>query len=176
LTKLSELLTQNIAELQRLGRNLRPSALDHLGLIPVLRSECAEFAERTGVAVKVTSAPLTARLPAEAELAFYRIFQEALKNVEQHARARHVTVDLAEQGAMLRLVIQDDGRGFDPDHPPARRTAERGFGLLILRERAVSVGGSVSVESAPGKGTTIEVGIPFGYSAKHENPESNLVR
>jgi len=168
LTKLSDLLAQNIEELQRIGRNLRPSVLEHLGLVPVLRSDSAEFAERTGVAVKVTCVELTMRLPFEAELAFYRILQEALKNVEQHARARHVTVDLEEQGARLRLVIQDDGLGFDPDQPPTRRAAERGFGLLSLRERAVSVGGSVSVESAPGKGTTIEVQIPFGDGSERE--------
>jgi len=162
LTKLSDLLAQNVEELQRIGRNLRPSVLDNLGLVPVLRSESAEFAERTGVTLKVNCVELTERLPAETELAFYRILQEALKNVEQHARARHVTVGLSEQDAMVQLTIQDDGIGFDPDHPPARRTEERGFGLLSVRERAVSVGGSVRIESAPDKGTTIEVQIPFG--------------
>jgi len=176
LTKLSELLARNVDALQRIGRNLLPSVLEHLGLVPVLRSESAEFAERTGVPVKATCGPLTARPTAEVELAFYRILQEALKNVERHARARHVTVDLAEQGTMLRLVVQDDGLGFDPDHPPAGQTGERGFGLLSLRERAVSVGGSVSVKSAPGKGTAIEVQIPFGWSAGPEKTQPNLAR
>ena len=160
-TKLRELLGETAEAVERISRNLRPSVLDELGLAPVLRSDSAEFAERTGLSLKVTCVELTARLPGEDELAFYRILQEALKNVEQHARARRVTVRLTQPGDFVELVINDDGIGFDPDHRPSRRKAKRGFGLLSMRERAAGVGGTLSVKSALGKGTAIFVQIPL---------------
>ena len=93
------------------------------------------------------------------ELTLYRIFQEALSNVEKHARARHVTIHLKKQDAFIHLTISDDGIGFDPDQP-AIRTATEGFGLLRMRERATSAHGALSVKSAPRAGTEIEVRIP----------------
>ena len=162
LRKLSELLGQNVEEVQRIGRNLRPSVLDHLGLVAVLRSDSEAFAKRTGVSLKLNCVELTERPPAEAELAFFRILQEALKNVAQHARARHVTVRLRQPGDFVELEINDDGIGFDPDHPPARRIAKLGFGLVSMRERAACAGGTWSVKSAPGQGTTICAQIPLG--------------
>jgi signal transduction histidine kinase len=119
-----------------------------------------EFRERTGVAVKLACVKLTARLPADTELALYRIFQEALKNVEQHARARHVTVRL-RQRAFIQLTINDDGIGFDPDHHAARRKGKGGLGLLSMRERATYVGGALKIKSIRGAGTEIDVQIPL---------------
>ena len=101
--KLREMLGQTAEEVERISRNLRPSVLDQLGLVAVLRDTSTEFAERTGVSVKLACVELTARLPADTELALYRILQEALKNVEKHARARHVTVRLTQAGR-LRAV------------------------------------------------------------------------
>ena len=92
--KLRALLGQAAEEVERISRDLRPSVLAELGLSLVLRDASTKFAARTGVSVKLAGAQLTARLPAATELALYRIFQEALKNVEQHAHAEHVTVRL----------------------------------------------------------------------------------
>ncbi len=169
-TQLRELLGQTVAEVERISRHLRPSVLDELGLVAVLRDTSTEFAERTGVAVKLTCAPLRARLPAATELALYRILQEALHNVEQHARARHVTVDLKQPGAFVQLVIQDDGIGFNPEPHPARRQGKGGLGLLGLHERASYVGGSLKIKSrrSTGRaksGTRIEVLVPLGKRA-----------
>ena len=86
--------------------------------------------------------------------------QEALKNVERHARARHVTVDLTQRGGLVQLTIQDDGIGFDPVRHPAKRNGKENFGLLNMRERSAYVGAALSLKSAPGQGTTIEVRIP----------------
>ena len=160
--KLHDLLGEAVAEVERISRNLRPSVLDHLGLVPALRGASTEFAERTGVALKLTCGKLTARLPAEAELACFRILQEALKNVTQHARATRVTVDVTEQDALLQLTITDNGSGFDPDSPPARRKEKRGLGFRSMRERAIYVGGVLTVTSVPGAGTVVRVQIPFG--------------
>ncbi|MGA2177251.1 MAG: ATP-binding protein [Verrucomicrobiota bacterium] len=167
--KLSEMLGKTVEEVQRIARNLRPSVLDELGLVPALRATCTEFAGRTGVSLKLACKRLTARLPAEIELALYRILQKTLENVEKHARARHVTVQLTKQGNIVQLTIKDDGIGFDPDQPPARRKKKRDFGLLRMRERATYVGGALTVKSVRGAGTEIEVRIPLPPSATAAN-------
>ena len=164
LMKLSEMLGQTVEEVQRIARNLRPSVLDDLGLVPALRATCTEFAKRTGLSLKLACNPLTARLPAEAELALYRILQKALENVEKHACARHVTVCL-RQRTFVQLAIHDDGIGFDPDHHASRRKGKGGLGLLSMRERATYVGGDLKIKSVRGAGTKIEVLIPLPPSA-----------
>jgi len=164
--RLRDLLGQAAEAVERIARHLRPSVLDHLGLVPVLRSDAAEFAARTGLSLQVACGRLTARLPADAELACYRILQEALSNVEQHARARHVTVRLVQRSAVVEMIINDDGIGFDPDPRPGGRKMNPGFGLLSMRERAASVGGTWSVTSAPGQGTSIRTQIPFRHETK----------
>jgi len=176
LKKLREMLGQTVDEVQRIGTNLRPSVLDHLGLVPVLRTTCAEFAERTCVSVTVSCVELTVRLPAEAELAFYRILQEALKNVERHARARHVTVGLTQRRGLVQLVIHDDGVGFDPARHPAGRKGKENFGLLNMRERVAYVGGELRLKSAPGQGSRIEVEIPFRDGTVKSTPARPAAR
>jgi len=159
--KLRELLGETAREVERISRNLRPSVLDELGLVPVLRDTSAEFGTRTGVSVKLTCVELTARLPTDTELSLYRILQEALTNVEKHARAHHVTVLLTKHGNFVQLTIRDDGIGFDPAHQPARRTRRSGLGLLSMRERAACVGGALMIKSLRRAGTEIKVRIPL---------------
>ena len=166
--KLSQMLGQTVEEVQRIARNLRPSVLDELGLVPALRATCTEFAERTGVSLKLACKRLTARLPAEAELALYRILQKALENVEKHARAHHVTVCL-RQRTFVQLTINDDGIGFNPEHHAARRKGKGGLGLLSMRERATYVGGAFKIKSVRGAGTEIEVLIPLPPGATAAN-------
>jgi PAS domain S-box-containing protein len=159
--KLREMLGKTAEEVERISRNLRPSVLEQLGLEAVLRATSKEFADRTGVPVKLTGVPLAARLPADTELTLYRILQGALENVEQHARARHIIVCLSQQGAFVQLVIKDDGIGFDPDHRPARRGGKGGLGLLSMRERATYLGGALTIKSVRRAGTEIDVRIPL---------------
>jgi len=159
--KLHEIIRKTVEEVERISRNLRPSVLDHLGLVAGLHDTSTEFANRTGVRVKLICVDLTARLPADTELALYRILQETLKNVEKHARARHVTVYLTKPGNIVQLTIHDDGMGFDPDHRPVRLKGEGGFGLLGMRERAAYVGGTLKVKSVRRAGTEIEIRIPL---------------
>ena len=159
--KLCALLSQAAAEVERISRNLRSSILDQLGLEAVIHSTCTEFAARTRVAVTQTGSPITAPLPADTELALYRILQEALKNVEQHARARRVTVTLRQAGAFVHLIVNDDGVGFDAIHHAARRKGKGVLGLLSMRERAAYVGGTLTVKSGTRAGTEIEARIPL---------------
>jgi two-component system NarL family sensor kinase len=163
--KLHEIIGRTVEEVERISRNLRPSVLDHLGLVAGLHDTSTEFTNRTGVSVKLICVKLTARLPADTELALYRILQETLKNVEKHARARHVTVHLTKPGDIVQLTINDDGMGFDPDHHPARRKGKGGFGLLGMRERATYVGGALKVKSVRRVGTEIEIRIPLPPAA-----------
>jgi PAS domain S-box-containing protein len=167
--KLREMLGHTAEEVQRISRNLRPSVLDALGLVAVLRDAGTEFAKRTGVSLKLACAHLTARLPADTELTLYRILQEALNNVEKHSRARHVAVHLTQRGAFVQLAIHDDGIGFDPDRHPAKRKGKGGLGLLGMRERATYAGGTLKVKSVRRAGTEIEVRIPVPPSPTAAN-------
>jgi two-component system, NarL family, sensor kinase len=165
-TKLREMLGHAVEEVERISRNLRPSVLDQLGLVDVLCDTSTEFTNRSDVSVKLDCVQLTARLPANTELALYRILQEALRNVEKHARARHVLVQLTKQGDIVQLTIKDDGIGFDPDHHPAGRKRRGGLGLLGMRERATYVGGALKIKSVRRAGTEIEVRIPLPPRAR----------
>ena len=160
-TRLREMLGQTAEEVERISRNLRPSVLDEMGLVAALRDTSKEFAARTGVSLKLACVDLSARLPADTELTLYRILQEAFKNVEKHARARHVAVSLRQQGAFVQLAIGDDGIGFDQDRHSAGRNGKGGLGLLSMRERAAYVGGVLKVKSARRAGTKIEVRVPL---------------
>jgi two-component system NarL family sensor kinase len=159
--QLREMLGEAAEEVERISRGLRAGVLDELGLVPVLRATSTEFAERTGISIKLTCSPWVERLPADTELTLYRILQEALRNVETHARARHVTVRLRRGTGFVHLAIADDGIGFDPDHQSARQKETDGLGLLSMRERATYVGGAIRIVSARRAGTTIEVRIPL---------------
>jgi PAS domain S-box-containing protein len=159
-TKINEMVSRTAEEVERIWRSLWSHELDKLGLIPALEKANAEFVERTGVSLQMDCAALDERLPTEAELALYRIHQEALNNVERHACARHITMHLRKPDGFIQLTIKDDGVGFDPDHPASGKERE-GLGLLRMRERAASLGGALSVKSAPGAGTEIEVRLPL---------------
>lgn len=151
---LHRMVASTVEEVERISRHLRPSVLEELGLVAVLRATGKEFALRTKVTVKLSCARLTSRLPAPIELALYRILQEALRNVDQHAHARRVTVRLSRHGDSVRLAIRDDGIGFD-------RGAGNSLGLLSMRERAAYVGGTLTVSSTPGNGTEVEARMPL---------------
>jgi PAS domain S-box-containing protein len=159
--RLRDLLGQAASEVELISHKLRPSVLDELGLVAIVRDTGAEFADRTGLSVNLVGVHLTARLPADAELTLYRILQEALKNVEKHACAHHVTLQLAQRGAFVQLDIHDDGVGFDTDRRPAGRKGRGNLGLLNMRERATHIGGTLKVKSGRGAGTEIKVRIPL---------------
>lgn len=159
--RLREMVGRTAEEVERISRNLRSSVLDQLGLVAILRATGREFTARTGVELTEVRTSLRTELSGEIELALYRIFQESLKNVEKHARARHVTMELSELPGLVRMTIKDDGIGFDTEQHLIREKGAGGLGLLGMRERATYVGGVLAVRSQRRGGTEIEVRVPL---------------
>lgn len=155
-------LAEEIAdELRRFSRELRPSILDDLGLGPALRAEIAALSKRAAVDARYTETGSPYGLPPEAELMLLRIVQEALHNVERHARAASVLVRAAYTADALRVTVTDDGVGFEP---PARLEllAKGKLGLAGMQERANVAGGELAIRSHRGRGTTVSVVVPAG--------------
>jgi two-component system sensor histidine kinase UhpB len=146
--------TQAMEELLRLARELRPAALDDLGLVAALETLVADFGRRAGVDAAFTAASGALDVLAEdAQLVVYRVVQEGLSNVARHSGARRVRVSAVREDSATVVRIDDDGFGFDA------RTTARGLGLTGMRERAVLAGGRVAVLSVPGEGTLVELRI-----------------
>jgi two-component system NarL family sensor kinase len=159
--KIRDIASKAADEVDRVSRNLRPTTLDQLGLVPALRHASREFTARSGVPVKLVATKLNSRLLPDSELTLYRILQEALTNIEKHAKARYVRVRLSQAGAFAQLLISDDGTGFDPGRRRARRGGKGGLGLLGMRERALYAGGDLKMRSSQGSGTEIEITVPM---------------
>ena len=157
LDDVSALLEDTTASIREISAELRPPVLDHAGLIPALESYADRFARRSGIAVAVRG-DVSVPLAPETESLLFRIAQEALTNCAKHARADKIAITLASDGRRIALTIADDGVGFTPDDL-GRIDHSPGLGLLTMRERAEFAGGRFRVDSAPGKGTRIEVEI-----------------
>jgi two-component system sensor histidine kinase UhpB len=151
LRETQQLATQAMDELLHLARQLRPTALDDHGLVPALASQVGNFGERTGIRSRFRRHGAIPPLSDEEQLVIYRVTQESLSNVAQHAGATHVDVELSFVGRTV-LRVRDDGGGFRPSFNGRAR-----LGLSGMRERALLVGGTLTVFSEPGDGTTIEL-------------------
>ena len=152
-------------EAHDLAIDLRPTVLDDLGLTPALSDYVARWSERTGVAADFQPTGLEGqRLPPEVETTVYRVVQEALNNVAKHAGAGHVSVIVERGPGKLTSLVEDDGRGFDPDRVGSG-SGRRSLGLLGMGERVGLVGGTLLIESGEGEGTTVRARIPLGQPA-----------
>jgi PAS domain S-box-containing protein len=161
LQKLQDLTDSIMQEIHHLAWELRPAALDDLGLSTVLRRYTEEWSQRSGVAVDFHSSGLDEqRAPSHVETTLYRVVQEALTNVLKHAQADRVSVLLERRRNHVLAIIEDDGKGFDAEAMMSASDAEQTLGLLGMKERVSLVGGTLDVESTPGAGTTVFVKIP----------------
>ncbi|MEU1944751.1 GAF domain-containing sensor histidine kinase [Streptomyces sp. NPDC020125] len=158
LQQIALLAAEATDELRSAVVELRPAALDEDGLVATLRTQ-VQVLDRAHTAQVTFACHGVRALPAAQEGAVLRVAQEALHNALRHADARQVDVTLTRHGQGARLRVTDDGRGFDPS---AVRRAGRHLGLVSMRDRAGGVGGALTVESAPGKGTVIEMEVPGG--------------
>jgi two-component system sensor histidine kinase UhpB len=147
-------------ELDRLSYELRPLALDDLGLEEALRTHVQNWSGETGVPVELHTHGLrTGRLPPLVETTVYRVAQEALTNVRKHAQASRVGLIVERRAGELRVVVDDDGRGFDS--AAVNSQGGRHLGLRGMNERALLIGASLEIESVPGRGTTVYLVIPL---------------
>jgi PAS domain S-box-containing protein len=147
-------------QLHNIAVQLRPTVLDDLGLEPALRQLVAGWQASTGIAADFQSAGLgTGRFSSGVETTLYRVVQEALTNVARHAAALRVGVVVSRREGHAVAIVEDNGRGFDPD--AASRAGSGKLGLLGMRERVAIAGGTLEIESHPGKGTTVYARIPL---------------
>jgi len=157
LQSLSDQTKEIAAEVHHLSRELHPSQLEMLGLVAAVQSFCTEVSRQKGLRVEFVHEGVPRTLPSEVRLCLYRVVQEALQNVCKHSRANQVRIELTGSPEALQLRIADQGVGFDPDSD----TTQAGLGLISMRERVRLVNGRISVYSAPGQGTHVEVRVPL---------------
>jgi len=160
------LLQQAGAQLRNLALELRPTMLETAGLDATLRWLAEQYQQRTGIVVEVVGHAND--VPGDVSIAGFRIAQEALTNVVRHAGASHVWIELRQSEGVLELSVRDDGAGFDVS-PSLEQAAGRGrLGMLGMRERVQILGGSLEVDSKPGRGTHIRVSFPLPEASVEE--------
>jgi len=160
LKKAHSLAVQTSIEVTKLINDLRPTLLDSLGLAPAIQRYVETWLQPEGISATLKTRGHE-RLPSEVEVALFRITQEAVNNIMKHAEAKNVDIDLQCDGEKCVLRIKDDGRGFDVQEITKVEKTGRGVGLFGMKERVTLVGGSCSVQSQPGQGTTITSEVPL---------------
>ena len=153
---LRELVVATLQDVRRLAVQLRPKALDDFGLVAAVEHLVQTFSEATSIRVDLEAQLGEKRLPAEVETTLYRIVQEALTNIVKHAEASRVSILLVRRSGTATVVIEDDGRGFDPTE-----LREEGMGIIGMRERVQLHEGRLTVESTAGSGATLVAEVPL---------------
>jgi signal transduction histidine kinase len=154
------LVEQSVDIVHQFARELRPAALDDLGLIPALHSAIKSFSARTGIHTRLTAFAGVEDLDTTRRTVLFRVSQEALNNVSRHAKASRAEVRIEKLSDCIRMTVKDDGRSFNVERALLSKDGKH-LGLLGMRERIEMVGGAFAVESAPGFGTTITARIPL---------------
>jgi signal transduction histidine kinase len=150
-------IDETIQTVRRIATELRPGILDSLGLVAALEWQANEFQSRSGIPCQVSSTVDDSELSQQITTVFFRIYQEALTNIIRHAKATRVEVQLAEENDTLVLSVKDDGRGISEDEIANTRS----IGLVGMRERAMLIGGEISLQGAPGAGTRMRLRVPL---------------
>jgi PAS domain S-box-containing protein len=148
-------------QISEMALDLRPSLLDDLGLLPALQWYLNRYSQRTGIEVATDFEDLESRLPDEVETTLYRVIQEALTNIARHAQAGKVLISLDRSAAAVTASIQDNGRGFDVDGAQGPVASPGGMGLLGIKDRVSTLGGTVDIHSERGEGTRIQIELPI---------------
>lgn len=156
-----QIATRALAELRNIVYGLRPSILDDLGLIPAIRWYARSHLEEAGIRLEICAPERSLSLPTQLNSTLFRIAQEGINNVLRHSQAKSVCISLDDQEEEIRLLIQDDGQGFDLIKTSEQAIRLQQLGLLGIQERANLVGGKVTVESFPGQGTSLQVSLPI---------------
>ncbi len=160
IARTQHLVQQSVDIVHRFARELRPTVLDDLGLIPALQTFMKSFQEQTGIRVSLSAFAAVEQLSEDKRTMLYRVAQEALTNVGRHAQASKAEVNIQKLDGAICMKIKDNGKGFQEERM-LRAKKNRRLGLLGMRERLEMVGGNFSFISVPGKGTTIQAQIPL---------------
>lgn len=171
LHRLQSLTAESLKELQRIISDLRPSHLDDLGLSAALRWYAGRLQELTPLTIKLDISGEERPLDEAAKITVFRIIQESLNNVIKHAQARLVEIDLEFREDSVRILIRDDGSGFDLDLVRISRASRPSLGLAGMEERAALLGGTLKIQSRPNYGTEIEARIPYHSANLEVNDE-----
>lgn len=172
--ELKELKSQvrgGLEEVRKIIFNLRPMALDDLGLIPTLRKFVQDFEEKTKIRTRFEQVGRETRLPSGMEVAMYRLVQEAFSNVLKHANASFVSLEITYQAKMVKISITDNGSGFDIGLIESKINGGVHFGIMGMRERVELLEGRLDIESGKGQGTKISILIPIGTGEEQRSPE-----
>lgn len=156
LTQLGSVLDEAMSLKRRVVEELRPSLLDHFGLATALRAYVEATCNKAGIPADMRLPDESEAIPADLAITLFRIVQEGLINIIRHAQATHVTLEFAAGSAGYAITLQDDGHGFDPHSTQGQRQ----HGIMGMQHRVRALGGSFSLESKPGQGTTLTVTLP----------------
>ncbi len=158
------LLMHTLKEVRSLAFELRPSLLDHFGILSAIRGYSKNFSERTNINVEVLGKNITERFPPEIEILFYRCAQEALTNVAKHSEAKNVTINIIQYEDNLRMKIKDSGNGFDVNRHFEKNVNGSSLGLFGMRERVALLGGKLKIHSERNRGTELEILAPIKFN------------
>jgi PAS domain S-box-containing protein len=153
--QMKEQMVRLSADVHDISRQLHPSIIDDLGLRQAIQSECVNFTEREGIAIRYEPRDIPANIPGDVSICLFRIVQEGLRNIARHAKVQQAHVKLSGSDGFITLSIEDSGVGFDP----AQGRAEAGLGLVSMAERVRLIQGELQVESKPGEGTVVTVRV-----------------
>jgi len=171
LNDLKNQVRQGLEELRKIIFNLRPMALDDLGLVPTLRKFVQDFEERTKIRAVFETTGKEQRLPSAMEAAIYRLVQEAFNNALKHAEPTYIMMELVFLQNKIQLTITDNGKGFNVEQAESRAKIHSQFGLIGMRERVQLLQGEMDIRSNPGQGTKIQITVPIEAKTVKESDD-----
>jgi len=160
ITHTQRLVEQSVDEIHRFARKLRPTMLDDLGLVSALQSYVDSMPNRKAIEIHITAGDGVEALDEAGRTVLFRVAQEALTNVTRHSHATRVEIELSQIADAIQMEIRDNGRAFNVGNTVSAKNPKR-LGLVGMRERMEIVGGSLSIVSTPGTGTTVRAEIPL---------------
>jgi len=174
LRSLKRIVRDSLQDVRKIIYNLRPMSLDDLGLVPTLQRYVLTYQEDSGIAVSFQTKGVITEIKPVISLTVFRIVQEAMSNVAKHANASTISINLDFLGNGLKLFIYDNGKGFDTEKLKERNDdISSGFGLVSMRERVELLSGEMTINSEPGKGTRLNIMIPFTKEGEVTNEKQN---
>jgi signal transduction histidine kinase len=161
------LIEETLKNVRRISQDLMPATLEKFGLISALGELCQKLEKTSGIRMDFTDPAWKLRLKPQSELAIYRMVQELINNALKHAESTKISINLQKTATHLYLSVSDDGRGFDLAHAQSRPNGAGGLGLSSVESRISLLNASIRYDTAPGRGTHIEIAVPLESNIAH---------